>query len=106
VESESINMKKPEKQFIAHRRKDGVEQSLASHLTEVGEISAQLAYKFGVADAGKLTGLLHDMGKFSSDFQSYIGSATGKIRPDENKYVDFDGLKGKIDHSSAGAQWV
>ena len=92
--------------FIAHRRKDGVEQSLASHLTEVGEISAQLASKLGVSDAGKLTGLLHDMGKFSSDFQSYIGSATGKIRPDEDTYVDFDGLKGKIDHSSAGAQWV
>jgi len=92
--------------FIAHRRKDGVEQSLVSHLTEVGEISAQLASKFGVSDAGKLTGLLHDMGKFSSDFQLYIGSATGKINPDEDDYVDYRGLKGKIDHSSAGAQWV
>lgn len=99
-------MEKNNSQFIAHRRKDGVEQSLISHLTDVGEIAAQLASKIGMSDVGKLIGLLHDMGKYSSDFQSYIGSATGKINPDEDEYVDFKGLKGKIDHSSAGAQWV
>ncbi|NOY73960.1 MAG: CRISPR-associated helicase Cas3' [Gammaproteobacteria bacterium] len=92
--------------FIAHRRKDGKEQSLDTHLAEVSGITARLAFKLGVPDAGTLIGLLHDMGKFSSDFQTYIGSATGKINPDEDDYVDFKGLKGKIDHSSAGAQWV
>ncbi len=92
--------------FIAHRRKDGEEQSLESHLFEVGDITAELGSKLGVSDAGELIGLLHDMGKFSADFQVYIGSATGKINPDEDEYVDFKGLKGKIDHSSAGAQWV
>lgn len=99
-------MKKSDDQFIAHRRKDGVEQSLITHLTEVGEITAQLTSKIGVPNAGGLIGLLHDFGKFSVNFQVYIGSATGKINPDEDEYVDFYGLKGKIDHSSAGAQWV
>ena len=93
-------------QFIAHRRKDGVEQSLVDHLTDVGEIASRLAQKIGVSNAGELIGLLHDFGKFSKDFQDYIGSATGKINPDAEEYVDFKGLKGKIDHSSAGAQWV
>ncbi len=99
-------MPKLSEQFIAHKRKDGTEQPLIDHLSEVGEITAHLASKLGVSNAGKLIGLLHDLGKFSKDFQSYIGSATGKINPDEDDYVDFKGLKGKIDHSSAGAQWV
>ncbi len=50
--------------------------------------------------------MLHDFGKFSKEFQNYIGSATGKINLDEDEFVDFKGMKGKVDHSSAGAQWV
>ncbi len=93
--------------YIAHRRKtDGEEQSLEAHLTEVGEIAGRLAAKIGVSNAGQLLGLLHDFGKYSRKFQDYIGSATGKIQSDDNEYVDFDGLKGKIDHSSAGAQLI
>lgn len=93
--------------YIAHRRKsDGQEQGLATHLYEVSEIAKNLAVKLGVPDAGRLIGLLHDFGKFSAEFQNYIGSATGKINPDEDEYVDAKGLKGKIDHSSAGAQWI
>jgi len=93
-------------EYIAHRRKDGKEQSLICHLTEAGDKAAELASKIGVSGAGELIGLLHDFGKFSAEFQAYIGSATGKINPEDDEYVDFDGLKGKIDHSSAGAQWV
>lgn len=93
-------------QFIAHRRKNGDEQDLIDHLFEVGEIAEKLSLKIGVPDAGRLIGLLHDFGKFSANFQVYIGSATGKINPDKDEYVDFKSLKGKIDHSSAGAQWV
>lgn len=92
--------------YIAHRRKDGKEQSLESHLSEVGAIACRLAAKMNASGAGELIGLLHDVGKYSFDFQSYIGSATGRINPDEDEFVDFKGLKGKIDHSSAGAQWV
>lgn len=93
--------------YIAHRRiKDGEEQLLDTHLREVGDIASQLARKIGIPQAGQLLGLLHDLGKYSSAFQNYIGSATGNINPDEDDYVDFRGLKGKIDHSSAGAQWI
>jgi CRISPR-associated endonuclease/helicase Cas3 len=59
-----------------------------------------------MAEAGELLGLLHDLGKYSSEFQSYLRSASGQIDPDEDGYVDAEELKGKVDHSSAGAQLV
>lgn len=99
-------MENNEYEYIAHVRKDGVKQSVENHLNDVGEIASQLAAKIGVSSAGNLVGLLHDFGKFSADFQAYISSATGLINPDEDSFVDFKGLKGKIDHSSAGAQWI
>ena len=89
--------------FIAHVRKNGDKQLLEEHLSEVGELSATLSRKLGAGEAGRLIGLLHDFGKYSKNFQEYIGSATGLINPDEDEFVDFKGLKGKIDHSTAGA---
>lgn len=93
-------------EYIAHVRKNGEVQPLLTHLFEVGEIAARLAGKIELECAGEIIGLLHDFGKFSAEFQAYIGSATGKIDQGDDEYVDFDGLKGKIDHSSAGAQWI
>lgn len=55
---------------------------------------------------GELMGLLHDMGKYSYAFQSYLKSAEGKIEPEDEDYVDAIRVKGKIDHSTAGAQYV
>ena len=51
-------------------------------------------------------GLLHDLGKYSVAFQSYIKSAQGKIEPEDEEYVDAVQMKGKIDHSTAGAQYI
>jgi len=82
-------------------------QPLEEHLTEVSLICRQLAEKIGVPNAGELLGLLHDFGKYSQQFQNYIQSATGMLNPDlDDEYVDAKALKGKIDHSSAGAQWI
>jgi len=95
------------KEFIAHIRKDNHDkQSVKTHLENVSVISAQNASKFGMAKAGELIGLLHDFGKYSEAFQNYLGSATGLINQDEDEYVDSQGLKGKIDHSTAGAQYI
>ena len=61
----------------------------------------------GLANAGELIGLLHDLGKFSGEFQAYLRSALGLLDPDlDDEFVDAKGRKGKVDHSSAGAQWV
>ncbi len=91
---------------LAHVRKDKCKQYLYIHLHGVGEKAYDFANKIGLGDYGKLIGLLHDLGKFSDEFQNYLKSATGIINPDEDDFVDSKGLKGKIDHSSAGAQFV
>ena len=93
--------------YLAHvRLKDNKVQTLAIHLQEVALIAKQLAAKINVPEAGELIGLLHDFGKYSKSFQDYIQSATGLIDPDSDNFVNAGALKGKIDHSTAGAQWV
>ena len=93
--------------YVAHKRQsDEVDQSVLAHLLEVGGLADGFASKVGLGSVGRLIGLLHDFGKYSSDFQCYIRSATGDYDRDDENYVDAGSLKGKIDHSSAGAQWV
>ncbi len=92
---------------IAHvRAKDGQHQLLSTHLSEVGELASVFAKKVGVENVGRLLGLLHDFGKYSSEFQAYLKSATGVTNPDEDEYVNSKYLKGKIDHSTAGAKLI
>ena len=93
--------------YLAHvRLKDNKVQTLAIHLQEVASIAKQLAAKINVPEAGELIGLLHDFGKYSKAFQNYIQSGTGLIDPDSENFVNAGELRGKIDHSTAGAQWV
>ena len=94
--------------FIAHHRQsNGEEQAVCDHLLEASIISRCFAEKIGCPDIGELLGLLHDLGKYSKQFQSYIKSATGMLNPDiDDEFVDVQSLKGRIDHSSAGAQWI
>jgi len=97
-------MEKNEIAFVAHvRRSDQETQSLIQHLSEVAEYSRLFAEKIQVAQAGQLIGLLHDFGKYSDQFQNYIQTETGLLEPDADYLLN---QKGKIDHSTAGAQWV
>jgi CRISPR-associated endonuclease/helicase Cas3 len=94
-------------QAIAHVRKSNGEiQTLETHSFAVANIAKRLASKLGIPLAGELIGLIHDFGKYSEHFQKYIGSATGLVNFDEDDWVDSKEQKGRIDHSSAGAQWV
>ena len=91
--------------YIAHVRKtDGVKQSVQDHLMGTAAIAKILAGKLGLELAGELLGLMHDFGKYSQKFQKYIESATG-VNPDIDMEDALPGGK-KIDHSTAGAQWV
>ena len=66
--------------FIAHKRKlDGERQSLETHLLEVGQIAGSLAKKIGLDRVGELLGLLHDLGKYSQEFQTYLKSAVAPL---------------------------
>lgn len=93
---------------IAHVREcDKSQQTLEQHLCDVATLSKTSATKLGFPLAGELVGLLHDLGKYSTEFQNYIQSATGLLDPDrDDSYVDAAAKKGKIDHSSAGAQLI
>jgi CRISPR-associated endonuclease/helicase Cas3 len=92
---------------IAHvRQTDNTRQPLADHLTGVASLTEKHAAKIGLPAIGELLGLLHDVGKYSPAFQHYLRSATGQIDPDADEWVDAKGMKGKIDHSTAGAQLI
>jgi len=97
---------KPAPAFAAHHRKsDGDWQSLDEHLTGVAALAKTFAAKLGLEQVGELLGLLHDLGKYSHAFQTYLKSAIGALNQDEDEdWVDAASLKGKVDHSTAGAQ--
>lgn len=93
--------------LVAHwRKRDQEAQSLQTHLLETSQLAESFAAKVGLAELGRVLGLLHDFGKASDQYQKYLASADGRINPDEDEYVDAKAQKGKIDHSTAGAQLV
>ena len=95
---------------IAHVRKNKDEtfkiQSLEEHLEGVSHRTRAFTSKLGLSDIGELLGLLHDLGKYSSEFQKYIKSSSGFIDPDSDDYVETGRLRGHIDHSTAGGQHI
>ena len=93
--------------FPAHVRKsDRAEQSVAAHCAGVARFAEANALPLGLQNAARLLGLLHDWGKACPSFRDYLLSATGLLDQDADSYVDANRLKGKIDHSTAAAQWL
>ena len=74
-------------EYLAHIDGDR-EQSVKEHLQGTAELAGDFAAKFGKTDWGYCCGMLHDIGKYSSEFQKKI---------QEN-------LKTQVDHSTAGAK--
>ena len=73
--------------YIAH--KDGErEQSVKEHLEGTAERAGEFAEKFGKREWGYCCGMLHDIGKYSKEFQR-------KIQENTNE---------RVDHATAGAQ--
>ena len=93
-------------EFAAHHRAaDDDWQTLSAHLIGVAALSKLFAGKAKLGKVGELLGLLHDLGKYSRAFQAYLKSAIGALNQDEDEeWVDAISLKGKVDHSTAGAQ--
>lgn len=90
----------PNKMYIAHSKqtKDSTEfQKLKDHLFNVSRMAGDFAASFGATEWGKLAGLWHDIGKYSKEFQDYLSATAGS----ESHSSD---LKGRVDHSTAGAQ--
>ena len=81
-------------------------QSLESHLLGTAAIAGKNAGKIGFAGWGELLGLLHDIAKASADFQNYISAADVSQQSEDEESCTNRQKRGKIDHSTAGAQYV
>ncbi|PSW75492.1 CRISPR-associated helicase/endonuclease Cas3 [Photobacterium sp. GB-50] len=93
--------------LVAHYRDTDLQlQTVAQHLSETGELCSEFAKKINLEQTGLILGLLHDFGKYSQAFQNYIQSAQGLIDPDDVCFIDAKANKGKIDHATAGAQYI
>jgi CRISPR-associated endonuclease/helicase Cas3 len=87
--------------FLAHADSDGRSQLLRDHLASVSQAARTAADKIGLGAAGAMIGLMHDLGKYSRDFQRYLR----QIAPDQD--TEQQQLKrGSVDHSTAGAQRI
>ena len=73
--------------YIAHRD-EGREQSILDHLQGTAEKARDFAEVFGKGDWGYCCGMLHDIGKYSLEFQRKI----------------HENLNTQVDHSTAGAK--
>lgn len=62
--------------YLAHVRRndDGsfAIHQLEDHLRSVGDLAGEFASSYGHPDWGRLAGHWHDLGEYSSAFQSYI----------------------------------
>lgn len=90
---------------IAHvRAADKAIQTVDAHLLETAQWCERFASTVGLSLSGRLVGLLHDLGKYSQDFQDYIRDISG-LNGEEAKVTSKD-RQGKIDHATSGAQIV
>ena len=74
-------------EYLAHIDGDR-EQSVKDHLRGTADLAEEFAAKFGKADWGYCCGMLHDIGKYSQEFQRKI----------------HENLNIQVDHSTAGAK--
>lgn len=77
-------------EYIAHIDENNKEriQTVKEHLEGTAKLSGDFAEKFGKQDWGYCCGMLHDIGKYSMDFQK-------RILGESNR---------RVDHSTAGAR--
>lgn len=72
--------------YFAHTREDGERQTVKEHLFGTAELAARFATPFHAEEVANLSALLHDIGKYTVDFQRRLL---------ENRK--------RVDHATAGA---
>lgn len=84
--------------YIAHSvNSNGILQTMNEHCSGVGKIMRGFALDKSFADLYEFCGIIHDMGKYSDDFQRYIAgdniktkhSIYGALYASENKHIEL-----------------
>ena len=71
--------------YLAHISEDHRRQTVLEHLEGMAELCGRFAMPFGAEELGRLTGLAHDIGKYSDAFQRRLQGGE------------------RVDHATAGA---
>lgn len=90
--------------MIARIDDHGNLQQLEDHLKQVANICSVFLRKIGFEKTGKLLGLLHDIGKYSDQFQRYIKSQAGLLKEGDPEYSFAE--RGTIPHAEVGAWFL
>ena len=72
-------------EYLAHLTEDGRKQTVFDHLTGTASLCSSFAAAFDAEDQGCLTGMAHDIGKYTDTFQRRLHGGP------------------KVDHATAGA---
>lgn len=79
-------------EYLAHISADDRKQTVEEHLRAVAVITSDRLSHVGLRSLGYLTGLVHDLGKYTDKFNKYIHSAA----------AGEDVKKGSVNHTFAG----
>lgn len=82
--------------YIAHINDKEEIQTVETHLRNVAELTSLMLKPMGLTKTGYITGLLHDLGKYTNKFSQYICDAHA------GKTV----IKGSVNHTFAGVQYL
>lgn len=89
--------------FISHFNNKSI-QSVKEHNENVSNLCAEYCKKIGFENTGKILGLLHDIGKYSDNFQKYIAEA--KQHVEMGDYDTWIKTTPTIDHGKVGAMYL
>ena len=74
-------MEKITKEYIAHSENpNGIKQTIKEHSSGVSEFMRDFALSESYADLYEFCGLTHDIGKYSSAFQSHISGENNQVK--------------------------
>ncbi|PGP64798.1 CRISPR-associated helicase/endonuclease Cas3 [Bacillus cereus] len=83
--------------YIAHiRESDKQVQTVEEHLLGVKELAETYGEKIGIKHLAGLAGMLHDLGKYTNGFRTYILEAVNN--------PESPSKRGSVDHSTAGGK--
>src|SRR5690349_138299 len=68
--------------YYAHSRKGESKtnwQLLSEHLTRTGDLAEKFGVDAGISDLARIAGLMHDIGKYSKEFQARLDGSPQKV---------------------------